>query len=224
MTRKTADALYIPLPLPGGLCFSARETRLPRGGVSDVLGDWSSDLRGAQMFRSKDRTATLTRRLVAGLGAVALAVAMTAAGPQEAKAQNGTGAIIHINNQFGNFVIGPNNGGQTGNGGLFGINNQFFNVAIGANNGAQDGNGGILGVNTQIGNLAIGFNNGSQDGNGFLAGINTQIGNTAIGFNNGSQDGNGLLVGVNTQIGNRYIGFNNGSQDGNGVIGYQHAD
>ena len=32
-SAKSANTLYIPLPLYGGLCFSARETRLPRGGV-----------------------------------------------------------------------------------------------------------------------------------------------------------------------------------------------
>ena len=131
MIRKTADALYIPLPLPGGLCFSFARPGSQGGSVSDWIGLRTA---GGSNAQQAIRSGAWARGLLGGLGAIAMALALSATGAQEAKAQNGTGAIIHINNQFANFTIGPNNGGQTGNGGLFGINNQFFNDAIGANN------------------------------------------------------------------------------------------
>ena len=57
------------------------------GSVSDVFGalrlrTW----RGTNESKSGNRVTTWTRGLVAGLGAVAMAAAMSVAGPQEAKA------------------------------------------------------------------------------------------------------------------------------------------
>ena len=92
-----------------------------------------------------NRMTTWTRGLVAGLGAVAMAAAISVAAPKEAKAVND----------------GVDDGNE-----LINSNIQIANFAAGFNNGSQDGNGFIIGINTQIGNVALGLNNGSQDGNG----------------------------------------------------------
>src|SRR5262245_26854875 len=98
---------------------------------------------------SGKRLATLTRSLMAGLSAVAMAAAMSAVGPQEAKALCAA-----------SIDIGANFNGNSGTTLCFG------NIGIGFNNFSDNGNG--LGGDLIFGNIGVGLNNGSQDGNSLV--------------------------------------------------------
>ena len=179
----------------------------------------SSDFRRGKIATKigGNRMAAWTKALLCGVGAVAMAGALSLMAPQEARALNCSTALNA--NNFVGALNGQNNGTQvlpfpancTGNN-VLGNGNLSNNAPATAgsvqnNNIVGNGNGNFNGTNFQNNNIT---GNGNANGNG-----NDFSNNAIIGNGSGNANGNGFS---SNQIFGNTSGNGNGANSQNNTI------